>query len=259
MLPFQRYRRGLALRAAAYKVRDADGWTAAGVAPAADRDDNVLGYALTYDSTRRYPRSISRSHGLEFRLVAETSDAIEGSDFSGEVYTFDGRIFVPLGREHVLAARATYGSGNGNPRPFILGGSRSAGATPHPLDAALVSSPFNQRELALRGYDSGAAGLVGRRMYTGTLEWRFPVKRIERGFMAPPVAIHEVFGTVFLETGDAWQDGHSPDNRSTGAGIEAHAEAFVFYDLGIHLRFGYAYGFADGGGSHAYLQLGSSF
>jgi len=259
LLPFERYRREFTLRTAAYKVRDDDGWTAAGVLPAPDREDNVLGYALTYDSTRRYPRSISRSHGMQLSVTAETSDAIDGSDYHGEVYVFDGRAFVPLGGEHVLAARATYGYGTNSPRSFILGGARSAGVAPHPLDTALVSSPFNQREYALRGYDSGEAGLTGRRMYTAALEWRFPVKRIERGFMAPPIAIHQAFGSVFMETGDTWQDGRSPDGRFTGAGIEAHAEVFLFYDLGLHLRLGYAYGFADEGGSHVYLQLGSSY
>ena len=183
VLPFQRYRRGFALHAAAYTVRDDDSRVALGAAPAAERTDNVLGYAFTYNSTRRYPRSVSRSHGMQLRLAAETSDAVEGSDYSGEVYTFDGRAFVPLGREHVLAVHVTYGHGSNSPRPFILGGSKSADFTPLPLDAAVVSSPFNQREYALRGYDSGEFGLIGRRMYTGSLEWRFPVRRIERGII----------------------------------------------------------------------------
>jgi len=63
---------------------------------------------------------------------------------------------------------------------------------------------------------------------------------------------------VFAEMGDAWQNGRSPDGRQTGAGAELHAETFLFYDLGFHLRLGYAYGFADES-SHAYLQIGSSF
>ena len=258
-LPFLRYRRSFSARAAAYSVREADGRTGPGVVARADREDNVLGYALVYDSTRRYPRSISRSHGVFATLSAETSDAIEGSDYSGEVYSFDGRAFVPLGREHVLALRATYGWGSNAPRPFVLGGSRSGGDSPLPLDTALLYSPFNLRDFALRGYDSGQAGLVGRRMLTGSAEWRFPIHRLERGFMAPPVALHQLSGSVFVESGDAWQDGRHPDDIATGAGAEIHAETFLFYDLALHLRLGYAYGFADGGGGHAYLQLGSSF
>jgi hypothetical protein len=259
MLPFLRYRRNLALRAAAYSVRDADGWLATGVPPMADRTDHVLGYSLTYDSTRRYPRSISRSHGFQAGLTVETSDAVAGSTYSGEVYTLDGRAFLPLGREHVLAARIAYGWGSDAPRPFVLGGSRSAGESPLPLDPALVYSPFNQRKFALRGYDSGQAGLVGRRMFAGTLEWRFPLQRVERGFMAPPLALHQVHGSVFAETGDAWQTGRHADDLVTGAGAELHANVYLFYELPMHLRLGYAHGFADGGGNHTYLQLGSSF
>ena len=259
VLPFLQYRRDFMLHTAAYKVRDADGWTAAGLAPRADRNDNVLGYSLLYNSTRRYPLSISRSNGMHLSVTAETSDAIAGSDYSGEVYTVDGRAFVALGGEHVLALRLAGGWGSANPRRFRLGGSMSATAPPLPLDAALLNSPFNQREFALRGYDSGLASLTGRRMVLGAAEWRFPIARIERGFMAPPLGIHQVYGSLFAETGDAWDTGRTPGDYSTGAGIEANAEVNLFYALAVHMRLGYAHGFASSGGEQVYLQLGSSF
>ncbi len=259
VLPYLQYRRDLALHAAAYTVRDADGWVATGVPPLADRTDNVLGYAFVYDSTRRYPLSISRSRGVQLSVAAETSDAVEGSDYSGEVYTLDGRAFLPLTGEHVLALRLAGGWGSASPRPFRLGGSLSANAAPLPLDSALLNSPFNQREFAVRGYESGLADLTGRRMLLAAAEWRFPVARIERGYMAPPLGMHQVYGSVFAETGDAWDIDRSPDDYSTGAGIEANAEVNLFYDLAFHLRLGYAYGFADNGGNQVYLQLGSSF
>jgi outer membrane protein assembly factor BamA len=210
VLPYLQYRRDITLHAAAYTVRDADDWTATGVAPQADRTDNVLGYAFVYDSTRRYPLSISRSRGVQLSVAAETSDAIDGSDYSGEVYTLDGRAFLPLAGEHVLALRLAGGWGSASPRSFRLGGSVSASSAPLPLDPALLNSPFNQREFALRGYDSGLAELTGRRMVLASAEWRFPVARIERGFMAPPLAVHQAYGSVFAETGDAWDTGRSP-------------------------------------------------
>lgn len=259
VLPFLQYRRDMTAHAAAYSVRDADDWTAPGVMPSADRSDNVLGYAFVYDSTRRYPRSISRSRGAQLSVTAETSDAIAGSDYSGEVYTVDGRVFLPLFGEQVLALRLASGWGSATPRPFRLGGSLSANAAPPVLDSALLNSPFNQREFALRGYDSGQAELIGRRMVLAGAEWRFPIARIERGFMAPPLAIHQVYGSVFAETGDAWDTGKTPGDYSTGAGIEAHADVYLGYELALHLRLGYAYGFADHGGNQLYLQLGSSF
>lgn len=220
--------------------RDADGWTATGVVPQAPRQDNVLGYAVVYDSTRRYPLSISRSNGVQVSVAAETSDAICGSSYSGEMYAFDGRALVALGHEHVLATRLTYGWGTGQPRPFVLGGSRSAEGAPLPLDPAVLNSPFDQRRVALRGYDSGAAGLVGRRMVTGSVEWRLPLRRIEHGFMAPPVGLNQVYGSVFAETGDAWDDGRHPDNTASDAGLEAHADVVLFYEMLFHLRLGYA-------------------
>jgi hypothetical protein len=259
VLPYLQYRRDFSLHAAAYMVRDTDGWTATNVAPRADHTDTVLGYAFVYDSTRRYPFSISRSRGVQLSVAAETSDAVDGSDYSGEVYTLDGRAFLPLTGEHVLALRLAGGWGSASPRPFRLGGSLSANATPLPLDTALLNSPFNQREFALRGYDSGLAELTGRRMLLASAEWRFPVARIERGFMAPPMGIHQVSGSVFAETGEAWKDGGNPGDYSTGAGIEANAEVNLFYDLAFHLRLGYAHGFAHNGSNQVYLQLGSSF
>lgn len=259
VLPFLQYRRDFALHAAAYQVRDADGWVANGVAARADRTDNVLGYSLVYNSTRRYPFSISRSQGMQLRVTAESSDSIAGSNYSGEVYSLDGRAFVPLGGLHVLALRVAGGWGNASPRPFRLGGSLSATAPPLPLDTALLNSPFNQREFALRGYDSGLASLTGRRMVLGAAEWRFPIARIERGIMAPPLGIHQVYGSLFAETGDAWDNGRTPGDYSSGAGLEAHAEVNLFYALALHLRLGYAHGFANNGSDQVYLQLGSSF
>lgn len=259
VLPFRHYRYSVNVHAAAYMARDSIGWAAAGVVPTPDRTDNVLGYALVYDSTWRYPLSISRSHGVQLSVAAETSDALSGSNYSGEVYTADGRAFLPLGGEHVLALRAAYGWGTKNPRPFLVGGSDSGTEEPLPLDTAVVNSPFNRRHVALRGYDSGLPGLTGRRMAIGSAEWRFPLTRVERGYMAPPIGLHQLSGALFAETGDAWQDGHHPDALATDAGAEVHADVVLFYDLAMHVRLGYAYGFADNGGSHVYLQLGSSF
>ena len=259
VLPYLQYRRDLTAHAAAYSVRDADGWVAAGVSPQPDRTDNVLGYAFVYDSTRRYPRSISRSRGAQLSVAAETSDSIAGSDYSGEVYTLDGRVFLPLFGEHVLAMRLAGGWGTAAPRPFRLGGSQSANTAPPLLDSSLFNSPFDQREFALRGYDRGPAELTGRRMVLAAAEWRFPIARIERGTMLLPLAVHQVYGSVFAETGDAWNTGRNPGDYSTGAGIEANAEVNLFYGPALHLRLGYAYGFADYGGSQVYLRLGSAF
>ena len=77
--------------------------------------------------------------------------------------------------------------------------------------------------------------------------------------MAPPLGIHQIYGSLFAETGDAWNSGRTPGDYSTGAGIEVNAEVNLLYALAVHVRLGYAHGFADNGNEQVYLQLGSSF
>ncbi len=259
IFPLVYYRQRWSLHVTALQVQDSDGWRAAGTLALPDTTDNVLGTALVFDSTRRYAFSISRSNGRHVQLAAENSDALGGSDYTGNVYTLDWREFVTLGNQHVLALRLVGGWGEEQPRRFQLGGSRSAVSAPPLLAGLDYASPFYQRDHALRGYSFGAPGLVGRRMALSTLEWRFPVSRIERGIMAPPLALHQVFGSVFVDAGAAWDSGNKPETYFTSAGIEAHADTILFYNVGLNLRLGYAHGYSRGGDNQIYLRAGTSF
>jgi WD40-like Beta Propeller Repeat len=215
--------------------------------------DNVGGLALTYNSAKRYPRSISDSRGRNITLVAESSDLLP-SDYGGDVYRLDWREYLALGGEHVLAARLAAGTGSRQARPFELGGAFAEGAA-----VVIAPSPLNKRSFALRGYPEGLAALRGRNMALGELELRFPIALIERGFMAPPIGVHELSGSVFVNSGDAWDDGTSPDRLSTGAGAELTAELIAGYRFGLDLRLGYARGFNQGREHQVYLTLGGSF
>ena len=259
ILPWLTYRHRWSLHTSALQVKDSDGWVASGVSALPDLTDNILGLAVVYDSTRRYPFSISRENGRHVQLVSENSDVLGSSDFTGEVYTLDWREFFSLGNENVVALRLAGGWGTGQPRQFRLGGSRSALSPPQLLDGLGFSSVFNQRDYALRGYSSGQAELTGRRMALSSLEWRFPVRRVERGIMAPPLALQQVFGNVFIDAGNAWNVGDRPERYLTSAGIEANADTILFYNMGLNLRLGYAHGFNAGGVNQVYLQAGASF
>ena len=259
ILPWLTYRHRWSLHTSALQVKDSDGWVASGAPALPDFTDNILGLALVFDSTRRYPFSISRSNGRHVQLVSENSDVLGASDYTGEVYTLDWREFVALGNEHVVALRLAGGWGTGLPRQFRLGGSRSALFAPPLLAGLDFSSTFNQRDYALRGYSPGRTGLTGRRMALSSLEWRFPVRRVERGIMAPPLALHQVFGNVFIDAGSAWDTGDRPEHYFTGAGIEANADTILFYNVGLNLRLGYAHGFNEGGDNKVYLRAGASF
>jgi len=258
ILPWLRYDYQWAMHFGATLEKQSDFELAYGAQPLPDSRDSLAGVAVVFNSAKQFPLSISRSHGREVRVVAEDSDVF-ASDYSGNVYTLDWREFLALWGEHVLALRGVYGWGTEDPRPFRLGGSDGSEWAPALLASPLLSSPFDVRDYPLRGYPEGLAALQGRRMQLFSAEYRFPIRRIERGWMTPPAAIHQVFGSVFVDTGATWDEGSHPQEYRTGAGIEAYADVAALYSLRFTLRLGYAHGFNAGGGDQVYLQIGSSF
>jgi hypothetical protein len=263
VLPLLGYRRQFAFHLGALRDDESDVRRADGIAPKADTRDSLLGIAFTLDSTRDYPLSVSRSHGREIRLVGEDSDVFQ-SDFTGRTYSLDWRELISLGREHVLGLRLVEGYATAGARPFRLGGSQTDDAWPGILDFALTS-PFNHRDFPLRGYPDGRADLTDARLRLTTLEYRFPLWRLERGWMGflgwlpPAIALHQLSGTVFVDSGGVWHDGNQPDHYRTGAGVELVTDMALFYFLRFNLRFGYARGYNEGGEHQFYLRIGSSF
>ena len=231
---------------------------AAGAVPFESFEDHLLGVAWLYDTSDLNPLSISLNDGLRLRLVAEDSDILQ-SDFTGQVYTFDWRQYIRTGKESVVALRFLQGWGTDQPREFELGGEgRSQDALNALLGIISSDSVFNNRDYALRGYPEGLPQLRGRRVQLLTGEWRFPLQRIEQGVMTPPIGIMQWFGTVFAETGSAYED--SPETYYSSAGLELTADMNVFYGLMLRIRVGFAHGFDEEiGEDRAYLKIGSSF
>ncbi len=255
--PFLYQRRRWAFHVGLSMEKKSDHKVKSGFSSSPDQKDGLAGLAFSYDSTRLYVRSISRSNGRSVSLLGETSDVI-ASDYSGDVFTLDWREFLSLGREHVLALRFVHGWGDDAPRNFKLGGSDSAG-TVLSITTPGFSTPFNRRNYALRGYKEGINELRGRRMRLLSAEWRFPIVRPERGIMAPPLAISQVSGGLFVDSGDAWNEGSDPDEYYTGVGFEINADMQVFYNFPLRLRLGIATGLDNIGEDQAYLNLGAAF
>ncbi|WP_455204307.1 hypothetical protein, partial [Kaarinaea lacus] len=121
---------------------------------------------------------------------------------------------------------------------------------------------FNKRDYALRGYETGLQRLRGRRMGLAELEWRFPIALVERGAMIPvfPTGIHNIYGKVFYNIGDAWEENLESSDLLSGAGVEFNTE-FIFAYMGLlDVRLGYAHGFdSDVGEEQFYFYLGGTF
>ncbi|MCF6208408.1 MAG: hypothetical protein L3J61_03330, partial [Ghiorsea sp.] len=219
--------------------------------------DTLLGAALVYDTRLTYPRGISSaSTGHVLSILAESGKGLGGT-YTGNMLMLSGREFNNLGGEQVLALRLDAGFGDGTSRPFSVGGNNNINIIPNLLDPLPASASFNQRQYSLRGYADAA--LTGQNMLLTSAEYRFPIARIEKGLMAPPIGIDSVFGQVFI---DFARVGNSLNAAKTysGIGAELGGDMVLFYNLLVRLQLGYAKGLDNViGGNQAYFRLGSSF
>jgi Tol biopolymer transport system component len=253
--PFFRYEQQWLLHAGILSESESDKKIMPGFGPSQTNNDRLAGLAISYNSADRYARSISPSYGRQVRLVAEDDDILD-SDFSGEVYTLDWRELIDLPGQHVFSARAVLGWGTDNPHKFRLGGTleTSVPSSPQAAATALTENIFGHRRYPLHGYPQGRADLRGRRMALIETEWRFPISLIERGFMSPPIGLHQVHGKLLYNWGESWDQGNKIPGLRRGAGIEFTAELVLGYWLPVDLRIGFAKGFDLGGEEQAYLE-----
>lgn len=256
--PFLKQRQQWLLHVGAIDERETVESTAPGVTFRPKKDNQMIGAALSFNSTRQLPLSISRGFGRDVSLVFENSD-VGSSDYLGNVTVGDWREFFNPGGEHVIGVRGVFGWGEGDPQRFELGGALSTDELLS-ADAIALSSPFNRRDYALRGYPEGLSQLKGRRMELLSAEWHIPFRRIERTTMAPPVGIHQWFATLFTDAGAAWDQGNSPDDYYVGSGIEFKFDVALFYRARVGIIAGYAHGWDEQlGEDQFYFRLGSSF
>jgi hypothetical protein len=204
--------------------------------------------AWSFSSAHRQAFSISPEEGGSLALALERFQEGFGSERSFTRATADWTQYLPLpGRHHVLAARLVLGGTSGDAPPqgaFLLGGDA-------PGD---VSYSLDDRALHLRGYEPGTGH--GSRALLAGLEYRLPLVEIERGGISAPFFMRRLHGALFVETGEAWDDGgfHASDLR-TGLGAELRLDLFFSYFTPLTLRLGVAVGLDEGGGVYPTLGL----
>jgi hypothetical protein len=213
-----------------------------------DQDERVVGLVAGLDTRRQQWMSEGPSQGFQARLFAETSRGLHAA-FDGDVYRIDTRLHIPAGKT-VISLRWNEAWGEADAEPFQLGGSFS--------DPGFLLPFMNQRDFPLRGYGSGEPTLLGQRARLGSLEWRVPLKDVDRHLMVPPVGLNRVSLNAFYDVGDAWPRNGEPDWHR-GYGIELMSEVRLGYLFGASLRLGLARGTDEGGRTTGYLRVGRSF
>ena len=203
--------------------------------------------AYLFNSSQRYAFSISPEQGRTVELDVRRFDKAIGSDLELTKYSADWNEFLPLPWKHqVLQARVFGGTSTGDvipQRAYQLGGDS-------PGDIILS---LDDQTVHLRGYRSNV--LRGQKAALGSLEYRFPLSDLERGWNTKAVYVRNVHGAFFAEAGNAWDDGFREQDVRRSIGAELRFDLTVAYHLPITLRFVVARGVDRDGLSMAYFGL----
>jgi hypothetical protein len=270
-VPRRRWRSGTGLRVGVehisglYQLDDAPGFRLQG-----DTTYRMVGIttSASYGNSRSYATSISREDGIALAATArqrwdlDTSTDDSGySELIGAASAYTG---VRTGgrSNHVLAARfsALWRDGAGA-RATRIGG---VSGTPQNIiiGQSLGGSPLL---LPIRGFEYGVRS--GTRAWTSSVEYRFPIAKVDRGYRTLPFFFERVVGSAFADLGQAWcatgQCGYDdPRDRPLllGAGAELGIDFGLFFGAPFRSRLGAAVPLRGPGDQpRFYFQFGQSF
>lgn len=191
------------------------------------RDSYFAG--LDYFDTYRYPWSVTTEQGRTLSFNFEYFGKESGSDLETKEYKASWTEHFSLWNNHNLLARVSGGLAEGEQSPqgsFQLGG------------VASFLNPFG-----LRGYESRFT--TGSRVATGTLEYRFPISYLLKGFGTIPFFMDRLHGALFVDGGETWdkQTSFRGSEIMVGAGAEIRFDMTLGYWLKVTPAIGYAHGF----------------
>ena len=200
-----------------------------------------------FNSSRQYAYSISPEQGRTLELGAERFDKSLGSDFEYTKYSADWHEYVKLPWKHqVLLARAFAGTSTGQAPP--QGAYQLGGDNPGDITLSLID-----QTVTLRGYPANV--LRGQKAALGSLEYRFPVKNLEKGWNTEPFYYRRFHGAVFFEAGNAWDGTYHEADLRRSIGAEGRLDMTLAFYLPLTIRFVIAKGLDIGGQTQAYLGL----
>ena len=236
-----------------------------------------LALALSVSTARTHAFQMGNTRGASLFVRARLRDDLHPaapapgrSPDDGSVTDVIGRAaaYLPLpGRRFaaaVLALRAAVGMARGpgaDASHFNVGGAAGntttiAGGFPR-VGGPAVFFP-------VRGY--GTSTRSGRQAWTASVEYRTPLALVNRGVRAWPLHVDRIFGSLFIDVGDAWGSSAVPSGVHrvgarvlTSAGVEVTTDLLVLYGLPLRVRVGAAFPLVESTGAVAYVRLGVPF
>jgi Tol biopolymer transport system component len=218
------------------------------------------GLGVRYSDVARVAYDISPSYGRTVGVSLGLTDPLMGRDFRSVIARWTLRQFFALPMsQHVLALRYAGGLSGGDPgriNYFALGGYPDESAFSL-YDFLVFGAVTSNHGEALRGYPAGYR--IGSQMQHVQAEYRLPLFDPEWGIYTLPAYVRRVWGTVFVDAGNAWVGSTALDDFLVGAGAELYASFVISYRVTFLARLGFAHGFSEGGEDQMYFHLGAPF
>ncbi len=207
-----------------------------------------------FNNAHGWPYSVSGQEGRSLALYLRIADPALGGRYHTTQLSWSWVEYFtpPWARLHALAMSLSGGVGIGDKRQlFGMGGF---------VEQDLLRAIFlNRREqgLFLRGYPPFA--FVGDSFHLLSTEYRLPVWWIEKGYRTFPLYFRRIWGSLFLDAGNAFYGQFRVQDVKLGAGAEARLQFNIAHYLDTELKLGYAHGFQTKGGDEIYFVAAASF
>jgi hypothetical protein len=194
-------------------------------------------------AARGYGYSISLEEGWSATTAIEVTRDAWGSEGNGGIATFDVRGYVPLAPRHaVVAVRGAAATNWGDEavrRIFSASG----------YDAQPGGFRFGSDAIGLlRGVSDD--DVTGRHAAVVNVDYRVPLKRIDRGWGSIPVFARVVHGAVFVDVAHAWDsrlNSFRASDATVSVGGEVSLDAVIGFRLPVTLTAGSAWVSQDRG------------
>jgi hypothetical protein len=188
----------------------------------------------TFVNAKSYGYSISRESGTAVRLTWEDAPEALGSDAASSAMTIDARGYVHFGPRHAaVAVRAAGASAWGDEnarRVFSAAGS----------DAASPSFDFGRGAVGLlRGFESDS--VVGSRVAVANVDYRFPLRYIQRGAGTVPLFLRTIHSAVFVDAANTWERSFRWNDVRISTGAELSVDTVVGFGLPLSFTAGVAW------------------
>ncbi len=234
-------------------------------------------YAVSFSvsTARSHAFQMGNARGAALYLRARTRDDLDvpaaladrdAVDLSVDDAIGRARAYVPLPgpgfAAPVMAVRASGGMarGPGAQTGYFGVGGASGDRVPLPGTFTL---PGGSVFFPVRGYETSTRS--GRYAWSTSVELRAPLALVNRGRGVLPLHLDRVFGSVFLDGGNAWggasltgEEGPRP-RALLSAGFEVSTDLLFLYGTPLRLRAGAAFPLVERDGPRYYLRVGLPF